>query len=75
MQASQFLRDKLVDGSETVAVEVPFGGMFYPCQSLMRIFSNSPVPLPICFVCAVTSLKYLIGSTDQRACQQWKSEA
>lgn len=45
------------------------------CQSLIRIFSNSPVPLPICFVRAVTSLKYLIGSTDQTACQRWKSEA
>lgn len=44
-------------------------------RSLIHIFSNSPVPLPICFECAVTSLRDLIGSTDQTACQQWKSKA
>lgn len=61
---------------ETVAAGVPFGRSVLPtCQSLMSTFSNSPLPLPMCFVCAVTSLKRLIGSTDPTGCQQWKSEA
>lgn len=77
IQTCQFLRDQSVDGiARNCGCRSSLGASVLPtCQSLMRIFSNSPVPLPICFVCAVTSLKYLIGSTDQTGCQQWKSEA